>query len=281
MTADNRQPKGIPVGGQFAASTHEEPEVTLAPAHRPELAGWPEALYPPTVSFRISDEGKIITETTDISGDFIQVWEKNDGSGGYDGHALGEWDGASDEDLEQAQAWLTGRHKIVVQEVRAEEEAAVARARARILSKVTGIATPATDEELAAAIENNGTAARQALRDVELASAGLTARKILAAHPEAAYAEIQTDSWENGEFVAGAVVKDAGYKPLHSYFEDDVQEGDDGYEANKEIVGLLKNLDAQPQNSHWAGAFSTGSYGEDIYTIDLHQAAAWTPAGEQ
>lgn len=29
MTADNRQPKGIPAGGQFTASTHTEPDVTL------------------------------------------------------------------------------------------------------------------------------------------------------------------------------------------------------------------------------------------------------------
>lgn len=30
MTADKRQPAGIPVGGQFAATTHAEPGLTLA-----------------------------------------------------------------------------------------------------------------------------------------------------------------------------------------------------------------------------------------------------------
>lgn len=275
MTADNRQPKGIPVGGQFAASTHEEPRVTLTPARRPELAGWPEALQDPNVSFHVSDEGKVVTETTDFSGDFIQVWEKNDGSGGYDGHALGEWDGADDDDLAKAQAWLTERHKVIVAAVRVEENAAVERARARILAAATGETKPATDDELAATIDRNGTAARLALRDVELASAGLAARKILAAHPDAAFAEIQTDSWDNGEFVAGAIVKDSGHDTLQEYFEDD-----EGSEATKEIVGLLKNLDAQPQNAHWSGEFSTGSYGEDLYTIDLQKAAAWSPADE-
>lgn len=270
----NRQPKGVPVGGQFAPSSHEEPEVTLPPSSRPELEGWPEALYPPTVSFRVSDDGKVITETTDISGDFIQVWEKNDGSGGYDGHALGEWDGASDEDLEQAQDWLIERHKVIVAAVRAEETAAVERARARIIAAATGEVKPATDAELAATIDRNGTAARLALRDVELASAGLAARKILEAHPDAAFAEIQSDSWDNGEFVAGAIVKDAEYKPVQHYFEDD----DEATDSSREVVRLLKNLDAVAQNAHWSGAFSTGSYGEDLYTIDLQRAAAWTPA---
>lgn len=274
MTTENRHPKGVPVGGQFAASTHGEPDVTLAAA-RPELEGWPTNLYPPTVNFLVSDEGKVITEVHDISGDFIQVREKNDGSGGYDGHALGEWDGASDEDLEQAQAWLTGRHKVVVASVRAEQEAAVERARARILAKVTGEAAPATDEELVAVIDTNAAAARQALRHVELASAGLAARKILEEHPEAAYAEIKTDSWDNGTFVAGAIVSDSNYGPVQEYFE-----GDEESDTAKEVVGLLKNLDAEAQNSHWAGALSTGKYAEDLYTIDLQRAAAWTPAGE-
>ncbi|MET4144182.1 hypothetical protein [Arthrobacter sp. UYCo732] len=276
MTADNRQPKGVPAGGQFAASTHGEPGVSLSEASRPELDGWPEALYPPNVRFHVSDEGRMITETTDISGDFIQVWEKSDGSGAYDGHALGEWDGADDDDIEQAQSWLTGRHKVIAAAVRAEETAAVERARARILAIATGEAKPATDEELSTTIDSYGDAARQALRHVELASAGLAARKILAAHPDAVYAEIQTDSWDNGEFVAGAIVKDAGYDTLQTYFADD----DEATDATREVVGLLKNLDAQPQNAHWSGAFSTGSYGEDLYMIDLQKAAAWSPADE-
>lgn len=279
MSTADRQPKGIPAGGQFAASTHGEPDLSLTtPARRPEMKGWPEGLPEPELSFRVTDEGQIITSAESPSGDFIEVWEKNDGSGGYDSHALGEWDGADDDDIEQAEEWLTGRHKGIVEQVRAEEKAAVERARARILGQATGLAAPVTDEELAATIDDNGTAARQALRDVELASAGLAARKIIAAYPSAAFAEIQTDNWDNGDFVAGAVVKDADHKRLHSYFEE--MEDSYWYEANKEIVGLLKNLDSEPANSHWAGAFSTGSYGEDLYTIDLKRAAAWTPAGE-
>jgi hypothetical protein len=269
-----RQPKGIPTGGQFAPSAHREPDVNLSTmARRPELDGWPESLPEPELSFRVTDEGQIITSATAPSGDYIEVWEKNDGSDGYASHALGEWDGADDDDIEQAEEWLTGRHVGIVAAVRAEEKAAVERARARIMGQATGIAAPATDEELAAVIEHNGTAARQALRDVELASAGLAARKILAAHPTADTAEIQTDSWDNGEFVSGAIVRDSGYNRLKEYFEDD-----DNSDGAKEVVGLLKNLDAEPHNSHWAGAFSTGSYGENLYTIDLKKAAAWSPA---
>lgn len=276
MTTVDRQPKGIPAGGQFAPSAHSEPELDLAkPARRPEMEGWPESFPEPELSFRVTEEGQIITSAEIPNGDFIEVWEKNDGSDGYDSHALGEWDGADDDDIEQAEEWLTGRHIGIVAQVRAEEKAAVERARARIMGQATGIATPATDEELAAVVEHNGAAARQALRDMELASAGLAARKILTAYPTADTAEIRTDSWDNGEFVAGAIVRDSGYNRLKEYFEDD-----DNLEATKDVVGLLKNLDSDPHNSHWAGAFSTGSYGENLYTIDLKKAAAWTPSGD-
>jgi hypothetical protein len=276
MSTADRQPKGIPSGGQFAPSAHGEPDVDLTtPARRPELEGWPADLPEPGLSFRVTEEGQIITSAETPSGDFIEVWDKNDGSGGYNSHALGEWDGADDDDIEQAEAWLTGRHIRIAAQVRAEEKDAVERARARIMSHATGITAPATDEELAATIELNGTAARQALRDVELASAGLAARKILAAYPSAETAEIRTDSWDNGEFVAGAIVRDAGYNRLKEYFEDD-----DNLETTKEVTDLLKNLDSDPHNSHWAGAFSTGSYGENLYTIDLAKAAAWTPSGD-
>lgn len=279
MSTADRQPKGIPSGGQFAASTHGEPDLSLTTVRRPEMDGWPESMPEPELSFRVTDEGKIITTAEVPTGDFIEVWAKDDGSDGYDNHAFGEWDGADDDDIEQAEEWLTGRHIGIAGAVRAEEQAAVERARARIMGQATGLATPVTDDELAATIEYNAAAARQGLRDMELASAGLAARKILAAHPEAVHAEIRTDSWDNGEFVAGAIVRDAGGVRLAEYFEDsDDAEAD--AEAHKEVVGLLKNLDSEPANSHWAGAFSTGSYGEDLYTIDLKQAAAWTPAGD-
>jgi hypothetical protein len=278
MTTADRQPKGIPAGGQFAPSAHGEPDVTLAPpGRRPELDGWPESLPEPELSFHVTDEGRIITTATAPSGDSIEVWDKDNGSDGYESHALGEWDGADDDDIEQAEEWLTGRHAGIAAQVREEEKAAVERARARILGQATGIATPATDDELAAVIEHNGTAARQALRDMELASAGLAARKILARHPEAAYAEIKTDTWENGEHVAGVDVVDAGYKDLASYYEDDEDSVDP--EDTNAVVQLFRNLDPVPQNAHWSGEFSTGKYGEDLYTIDLKKAAAWSPAG--
>jgi hypothetical protein len=37
MTTSARQPRGIPVGGQFAATTHSEPSVALAPAVQPDF----------------------------------------------------------------------------------------------------------------------------------------------------------------------------------------------------------------------------------------------------
>ncbi|WP_167534796.1 hypothetical protein [Pseudarthrobacter chlorophenolicus] len=127
--------------------------MTLAPARRPELEGWPATLPEPAVSFRVDDFGQIITTATDPSGDWIDVWEKDDGSGGYGGHALGEWEGADDDDIEQAQNWLTGRHKVIVAAVREAEKAAVEQARSGILAAAVGETKPATEPDPTSAEE--------------------------------------------------------------------------------------------------------------------------------
>jgi hypothetical protein len=274
----SRQPQGIPVGGQFAATTHAESAVSLASGRPAELDGWPEALYPPKVTFLVSPEGKIITEATDISGDFIQVWDKNDGSGGHDGHALGIWEGASDEDIEQAQNWLTQRHKVIVAAAREEVESAIERSRPRILAKATGQRTEASTAELSAFHNRSLAAAKQADEDLELSSVALSARAILEQHPTAATADLQTGSWDNGDFVSGAVIRDAEGNRLYEYVETDG--ATDEEERDNYVVDTLRTLDANAEQSHWAGAFSTGSYGDELYTIDLRKAVAWVPGDE-
>lgn len=273
-----RQPKGVPSGGQFAATSHTESSVSLTPGRTPEMEGWPEALYPPNVSFMVSDDGQIITETTDVSGDFIQVWEKNDGSGGYDGHAVGMWEGASDEDIEQAQNWLIERHKVISAAAREEVKSVIERSRPRILAKATGMRAEATTAELSAFRARSLEAANQADEDLELSSVALSARAVLEQHPTAATAHLQGGSWDNGEFICGAIIHDTEGNRLYEYVETDG--ATDEEERDNYVVDTLRSLNANPEQSHWAAAFSTGSYGDELYTIDLRTAAAWTPGDE-
>ncbi|QOT19332.1 hypothetical protein [Paenarthrobacter sp. YJN-5] len=155
-------------------------------------------------------------------------------------------------------------------------KAAANRVRAQVLGVATGARPATSDEQLEELIELNAAAVRQADKDIELASTSLAARKILAEHPSAVTGEIQVDSWDNGDFISGIVVRDANGQQLREYGE--VDEDEPG--ANSEIYDLLKNLDSNASESSWAGAFSTGSYGDELYSINLLEAAAWTPAGE-
>jgi hypothetical protein len=57
MTITSRQPRGIPAGGQFAATTHGEPTVSLTPVDtRPTVGSAPlnkrELMGPGTLSDR-------------------------------------------------------------------------------------------------------------------------------------------------------------------------------------------------------------------------------------
>lgn len=98
MSTQNRQPAGIPVGGQFAASARTEPDVTLAQdlpdeAYRAEvpivahftvdrnhhdpLPEWPEGVPQPDVSFEY-DDGELETTFTFESGVSVRFWTVND-----------------------------------------------------------------------------------------------------------------------------------------------------------------------------------------------------------
>lgn len=272
----SRQPKGIPVGGQFAATSHAEPELGLASPRRPELEGWPSTLPDPQVSFTLGDDG-VITTSVEVGGEpAFEIWNPGDDVHSTETTVFVHPELEHDDVAAAAENWSTLRHNEIASDLRAEMRAATERSRARVLAKATGVPQQQTDNQLAAIIETNSHARSQSVRDVELASTALAARKILEVHPNAAYAEIRTCSWDNGEFVDGAVIKDSSYTQLHDLQD----EGDDTAPESKTIVDLLKNLEAEPHNSYWSGAFSTGSYGDEIYTIDLRRAAAWAPGGE-
>jgi hypothetical protein len=269
----SRQPQGIPVGGQFAATSHAESAVTLTPARRPELGGWPEHLPEPEVSVGIDDAG-LITTTVSIDGNPVfEVWNPGDDIHDIENESFdSEW--LEDETVQEAaQKWSHAKHDEIAWPIRREMRAAADRVRAQVIAKATGIKTPATDDELSALIDNTSSAASTARRNLELASTALAARKILEDHPDAAYAGLRTASWDNGTFVDGAVVQDSNYKTLGEY------SGESG-EGRQEVSELLGNLDAEPANSHWSGEFSTGHHFEEQFSIDLRKAAGWTPGDE-
>lgn len=276
-TEPNRVDAGVPTGGQFATKIKSDDVPTLgAPTRRPELEGWPESLPEPELEVQIGEGGTIST-IVKVNGErAFDVWNPADNVWDTESDDFAHGD-ITDEVYVDAKAWAYKKHNEIADAVREEQRAAFVRSRTSILAKATGTRMTATDEELAAVIEESGSVAHEALRTTELASAALAARKIVEAHPDAAFAEIKTDSWENGTFVSGAFIKNAGGTEIHEYAEGDAEPPSD------EIVGLLKNLDAEPHNSHWAGEFSTGSYGDELYTIDLRKAAAWRerPASEQ
>ncbi|MET4143786.1 hypothetical protein [Arthrobacter sp. UYCo732] len=117
-----RQPQGIPVGGQFAATTHAEPALTLDPAddktHTAPLSGtielrnasfdqlpdWPAGMPEPTVSFDFND-GKCETNIT-VDNKMMCFWD-SDGDGTINDTDNGDnpWEDFDEEDQEMALEW--------------------------------------------------------------------------------------------------------------------------------------------------------------------------------
>jgi hypothetical protein len=266
-----RQPQGIPAGGQFAATAHAESNVSLAaPARRPELEGWPANLPEPEVTFVLGDDN-VITTNVEVNGETaFEVWNPGDDVHSTETSAFEM--GWAEDDVEAAENWAKEKHQAIADELRAEIHATVERSRARVLAKATGVKVPATDDELSALIDNTATATSKANRDLELASLALASRRILEKHPDAAYAQLQTSSWDNGVFIDGAIVKDSALNELADYSDQ---------ESNgEEVAGLLANLNSEAANSHWAGAFALGNYDDELYTVDIRMSSAWTPGDE-
>lgn len=272
-----RQPKGLPTGGRFAAAAHSESEVSLAAApRRPELEGWPTHLPEPEVSIHLGDDGAITTSVSIDGETAIDVWNP-----GEDVHSVETSNfemGWSEEDQEQAESWTKGRHEEIARELRAEIHATFERSRARVLAKATGTRAETTTAELSAFHDRSLEAARQADEDLELSGVALSARAVLEQHPTAATAYLQVGSWDNGEFISGAVIHDAEGNRVYEYIETDG--ATDEEERDNYVVDTLKSLSATPEQSHWASAFSTGNYGDELFTIDLRKAAAWTPGDD-
>jgi hypothetical protein len=125
MTA--RQPAGVPVGGQFAATAHAEPGIELAPAkptHTAPLTGtvelhrdwfealpeWPEEMPEPEINFGF-DDGKVETYVT-VDGQMMTFWDSDqDGTICDSSNGQSPWEDFDLEDQEKAEAWGKAVHE--------------------------------------------------------------------------------------------------------------------------------------------------------------------------
>lgn len=125
----NRQPLGIPVGGQFAPNAHAEPGVTLtrpepvtytAPltgsvelsiASHDELPDWPENLPTPEVNFGF-DNGKAETYVV-VDGKMMTFWDSDHGIINDTDTGSNAWEDFDEEDQEAALEWGKAVHERV------------------------------------------------------------------------------------------------------------------------------------------------------------------------
>ncbi|MET4144180.1 hypothetical protein [Arthrobacter sp. UYCo732] len=274
-----RQPKGVPVGGQFAATAHAEPALSLTP-RRPELNGWPESLPEPEVDYSVG-ENNVITTTVSIEGEPVfEVWNPADDVHDIENESFeNEW--LKDEDIhEAAQKWAHATHDTIAWPLRQEMTDAADRARARVLAAATGQAPQLSDEDLGKLVGLNQAAAYRARRDTELASVAVIARSILKDRPDAHHIGLQVDSADNGEFVSGAIIYDADGNYISSLSSYDSFLEDDEKYAGEDNASLFSGLEAEPDRAHWADLNIPIQEDDDRFTIDLQKAAAWTGADE-
>lgn len=275
----SRQPKGIPAGGQFAATAHAETDLTLTP-RRPELAGWPESMPEPEVTFHFGDDG-VITTNVEINGEpAFEVWNPGDDVHSIETTQFDHPDLADNDNFEAAESWAKAKHEQIADDLRAEMHAAVERSRARVLTIATGKAPQLSDDELGNLVGLNQTAAYNGKRDAELAATAVIARGILKDHPEASHIGLMADSGDSEEFVSGAVVYNADHERIDFYNGDEqyVTDADEGESYHGEgFAELLGGLTANPATAWWADYNMPGTDPDDAYTIDLKKAASWTP----
>lgn len=276
-----RQPKGIPVGGQFAATSHAEPALNLTP-RRFELDGWPESLPEPEVSFHLGDDN-VISTTVSIEGESVfEVFNPGDDVHSTETTEFGsEW--LENPAIAEAAAnWSRNKHDEIATALRAEMHDAVERSRARVLAKVTGTKPQLSDEELGKLVGLNQAAAYNGKRDAEFAAVAVIARGVLKDHPDASHIGLRIDSGDGNEFVSGAVVYNAGHELIGSYdaFAEHLAGDDEDYQG-KGFVEHLGSLPANPDDAWWTAYNLPVCQPDDFYTIDLKKAAAWTPAVSQ
>lgn len=276
----NRQPQGIPAGGQFAATTHAEAPISLTSPRRQELEGWPESLPDPEVSVHMGDDN-VITTTVSLDGESVfEVWNPGD-----DVHSTGsstfEHPAVADHDIhDAAEAWARNKHNEIAGEFRTELHSTYERSKARILAKATGVPTEMSDKELGDLVTLSQSAQHAGRRDAELAATAVIARSVLKGHPDARHISLRVDGADNGDFISGAVIYDAEGKNLGtlSRYESFLEPGE--VFPGEEVADMFSALDANPETSWWGAHNLPHSETDDPFTIDLAKAAAWTPGAK-
>ncbi|MEH0110767.1 hypothetical protein V6N00_13735 [Tersicoccus sp. MR15.9] len=161
-----RVEKGVPTGGQYAATNHTEPDVALPAAPQPNIsihhtrmplvttldlytpvpnefdATWPSSLPDPEVDIDL-DGGVIETHVT-VDGSVMKFWtdrEETLDSTEYDADA---WSGMDEETRDQALAWGREKHATIEAAANGAQQAAVNApgVREAILANVTGKPIP-------------------------------------------------------------------------------------------------------------------------------------------
>jgi len=280
-TEPNRQPEGIPAGGQFAAQLKSDDVVSLGtPSRRPELEGWPESLPAPEVSFHMGDDNVIAT-SVNINGEpAFDVWNPGDDVHSIETTHFDHPELADNEGFDAAETWARDKHELMSGELRAEMHAAVERSRARVLAAATGTAPHLTDDELGSLLGLNSTAAFTGQRDGELAATAVIARGVLKEHPDASHIGLRVDSADNDEFVSGAIVYNADHEVLGSYNTDEQFLTDEDDYKGAGFVEYLGHLPAAPEKSWWSTYNIPSTQPDFAFTIDLRKASAWTPGAD-
>ena len=234
------------------------------------------------MAFHFGDDN-VVSTTISINGESVlEVWNPGD-----DIHSTETTSFVSDHTEneaihDQAETWAKEKHNEIATAVRAETAAAIRRTRAGILAKATGkTPAPASDDDLAEAINDGFTVANSARRDAEYATAALLSRGILAEHPDAYAIGLVVSGADNGEYVSGAVVYNEAREPIGFYDEEDTHTAEGDGRPNRPFLQHLNNLTPIAENSNWA-AFnvSPARHMDDQYTIDLKKAASWAPGVE-
>lgn len=276
----NRQPQGIPAGGQFAATTHAEAPISLTQPRRQELEGWPESLPDPEVSVHMGDDN-VITTFVAIDGESVfEVWNPGDDVHSAESSTF-EHPAVADEDIhDAAEAWARNKHNEIARDFRTEMHSAFERSKARILAKATGVPTEMSDKELGNLVTMSQSAQHAGRRDAELAATAVIARTVLKGHPDARHISLKVDSADNGEYVSGAVIYDAAGKNLGSLsrYESLLEPGE--VFPGDEVADMFSALDTNPETSWWGAHNLPHSETDDPFTIDLAKAAAWTPGAK-
>lgn len=207
----SRQPKGIPVGGQFATSAHSESDVALAPYTFTEytapivgelkltlgsfeaLPEWPEGMPEPSVFFDF-DDGKVNTYV-DVEGqDYsMRFWtDEIDGTRDSTDHNDNPWSGFDEADQDAARAWGKEVHQRVDSSTYNAMMEATTRGKARetILAYATGKppVAPSAESSLEQLDERAGQkymAAQKALKDHDRLTMALLSGRILTDFPTA------------------------------------------------------------------------------------------------